>query len=42
MVAATKSPARLPVFDKFIEDLRALWAREPDILQRRMELGRSR
>ena len=36
MVAATKSPARLPVFDKFIADLRALWAREPD-LQRRME-----
>jgi predicted metal-dependent enzyme (double-stranded beta helix superfamily) len=36
MVAATKSPARLPVFDKFIDELRALWAREPD-MGRRME-----
>jgi predicted metal-dependent enzyme (double-stranded beta helix superfamily) len=36
MVAATKSPTRLPVFDRFIDDLRVLWVREPD-LQRRME-----
>jgi predicted metal-dependent enzyme (double-stranded beta helix superfamily) len=39
MVAATKSPARLPVFDKFIDELRAVWAREPD-MQRRMEQGK--
>jgi predicted metal-dependent enzyme (double-stranded beta helix superfamily) len=38
MTATATAPAatRLPVFDSFIADLRALWAREPDI-KRRME-----
>ncbi len=31
--------ARLPVFDKFIRDLRAVWAAQPD-LQRRMETAK--
>jgi predicted metal-dependent enzyme (double-stranded beta helix superfamily) len=30
---------RLPVFDKFIRDLRAVWASQPDV-QRRMETAR--
>jgi len=33
------SIARLPVFDKFISDLRAIWAVQPD-LQRRMETAK--
>jgi predicted metal-dependent enzyme (double-stranded beta helix superfamily) len=31
--------ARLPVFDQFIAELRALWAAEPD-MQRRMEMAK--
>src|SRR3954465_14163177 len=33
------SIARLPVFEKFISDLRAIWAAQPD-LQRRMETAK--